>query len=115
MLPCLEDDLKVAEAELLSFFFFLSLLLFSDETSGELLADLLTGADMSEKSLVQEDFETVVDCSPSDSSEESSDPEDSARPLGHATAASSLAVSSVAVSSVAASSVSASFSGVFWT
>ena len=93
VLPCLEDDLKVVEAELLSFFFFLSLLLFSDETSGELLADLLAGAEMLEKSLVQGDFETVEDCSPSDSSEEASEPEDSTRSLGHATAASSVAVS----------------------
>jgi hypothetical protein len=47
----LEDDLT--DAGLLSFFFFLSFFLFSDETSGEATAGLLTGSEILEKSLEQ--------------------------------------------------------------
>ena len=98
-LPCLEDDLRVVEAELSCLFFFLSRLLVSDETSAELLADLLPVAEILENSFVHGGFEAVENCSPSDSSAEVSDSEDCARLFGHCSG----------------SSESATFSGVFST
>ena len=74
-MPCLEDDLRLVEEELSCLFFFLSLLLVSDETSGEPLAALLPVAEILKNSLVQGGFEAVEDCSTSDSSEEPSVPE----------------------------------------
>ena len=82
--PCLDDDLT--ELVALSFFFFLSFFIFSDETSGEAAAGLLTGSDTLEKRLEQGGFSTVATSSvsassTSDPSEESEpEQEDSTRP-----------------------------------
>ena len=75
-LPCLDDDLRFVAAALSCLVFFLSLLLVSDETSGELLADLFPVTEILENNLVRGGLEAVKDCSASDSSEEVSDPED---------------------------------------